>query len=120
MPAKWEIFYLQPCRHTLPQPKDKFLVIVYIDPLPHGFLVNSRINAFIANRSYLLCCEASILQAQHRFLKYDSYIDCRDIFSFDRSELVNSKGFLSDTAQAEVIKAVQLCPVLETIHKNRI
>jgi hypothetical protein len=62
MPVKWEIFHVTSCRHAKPNPKDKFVVIVYVNPSPHGFFINSRINAFIAKKPNLLCCEASILK----------------------------------------------------------
>jgi len=120
MTAKWEIFYVRSCRHTKPSPKDKFVLIAYIDPSPYGFLINSKINNYIQNRDYLLCCEAEIIASEHDFLNYNSYVDCTAAFPFNAGELISSRGFLSDAGQAEVIKAVGLCPVLERIHKNRI
>ncbi|HAN75972.1 MAG TPA: hypothetical protein DCQ51_00590 [Planktothrix sp. UBA8407] len=120
MPAQWEIFYVQSCRHTKPSPKDKLVLVAYIDPSPYGFLINSKINNYIQNRDYLLCCEAEIIAIEHDFLDYNSYVDCREAFPFNAGELISSRGFLSAAGQAEVIKAVGLCPVLERIHKNRI
>jgi hypothetical protein len=98
----------------------KFVLIAYIDPSPYGFLINSKINNYIQNRDYLLCCEAEIIASEHSFLKHNSYVDCREAFTFNASELISSRGFLSNAGQAEVIRAVRLCPVLERIHKNRI
>lgn len=120
MPAKWEIFYVQSCRHTKPDPKDKFVLIAYINPSFYGFLINSKVNKYLKNRPYLLCCEAEIIASEHNFLDYNSYVDCTAGFTFNASELISSRGFLSDAGQAEVIQAVGLCPVLESIHKNRI
>lgn len=120
MPAKWEIFYVQSCRHTKPDPKDKFVLITYIDPSFYGFLINSKINNYIQNRDYLLCCEAEIIASEHKFLKHNSYVDCTAAFPFNADELISSRGFLSDAGRAKVINAVGLCPVLEQIHKNRI
>jgi len=120
MIAQWEIFYVQSCRHTKPNPKDKLVLVAYIDPSPYGFLINSKINNYIQNRDYLLCCEAEIIAIEHDFLDYNSYVDCREAFPFNAGELISSRGFLSAAGQAEVIKAVGLCPVLERIHKNRI
>ncbi|HAG84685.1 MAG TPA: hypothetical protein DCL61_26925 [Cyanobacteria bacterium UBA12227] len=119
MISKWEIFYVPSCRYAKPI-KDKFVVIAYVNPSPHGFFINSRINKFISNRPYLLACEAQILANQHPFLKYDSYIDCREIFSFLESELTDTRGIMSSDAQAAVIEAVNSCRVLERIHKTRI
>jgi len=120
MISKWEVFYVPSCRHTKPTPKPKFVVIVYVNLSPHGFLINSIINNFILNRSYLLPCEAQILASQHSFLNYDSYVDCREIFMFDESELIDTRGILSSDAKEAVINAVNACPVLENIHKTRI
>ncbi|CAD5949645.1 hypothetical protein [Planktothrix agardhii] len=118
MPAQWEIFYVKSCRHTDPDPKDKFVLIAYIEPSFYGFLINSKINKYLKNRPYLLCCEAEIIAIEHDFLDYNSYVDCREAFPFKADELIISKGFLSAAGQAEVIKAVGLCPVLEPEHKN--
>lgn len=74
------------CRHAKPNPKNKYVVIAYIDPTPHGFFINSIINTFIKKRPYLLACEAKIISSQHNFLRYDSYVDCRDIFPFSVEE----------------------------------
>jgi len=120
MASKWEIFYVKSCRHAKPNPKDKFVVIAYIHPIPHGFFINSKINSYISNRAYLLSCEAIILSTQHTFLVHDSYIDCREIFPFNNCELTDSRGLLSSDGQVSVLNAVASCPVLEQIHKNRI
>jgi len=120
MVSKWEIFYAKSCRYAKPNPKDKFVLIVYIDPSPHGFFINSKINNYIANRDYLLSCEAIIFSTQHSFLVRDSYVDCREIFSFNNYELTDLRGLLSFDAQKSVLNAVASCPVLERIHKNRI
>jgi len=120
MASKWEIFYVKSCRHAKPNPKDKFVVIAYIHPIPHGFFINSKINSYISNRAYLLSCEAIILSTQHTFLVHDSYIDCREIFPFNNEELTDSRGLLSSDGQVSVLNAVASCPVLEQIHKNRI
>jgi hypothetical protein len=117
---KWEIFHIESCRHAKPNPKNKFVLIAYINPSPHGFFINSKINKYIENKPYLLSCEAPILSNQHNFLVRDSYVDCREMFPFDSDELTDSKGLLSMDGQSSVLKAVDLCPVLEQIHKNRI
>jgi hypothetical protein len=120
MASQWEIFYIKSCYYAKPNPKDKFVLIAYIDPSPHGFFINSKINNYISKRPYLLSCEAKILSNQHNFLDHDSFVDCREIFRFNDSELTDSRGLLSADGQAEVKKAVVLCPVLEQINKSRI
>lgn len=46
MSSKWEVFHMLSCRHAKPVPKDKFIVIAYVNPSPHGFFINSRILEF--------------------------------------------------------------------------
>ncbi|WP_204103219.1 MULTISPECIES: hypothetical protein [Spirulina sp. CCY15215] len=116
---QWEVFFVPSCRYAKP-PKDKFIVVAYINPCPHGFFINSKINKFIRNRPNLLSCEAQILVSQHTFLKYDSYVDCRDLFSFVDSDLTRSRGILSLDAQTAILSAVDACPVLEEHHKIKI
>ena len=84
------------------------------------FFINSRINSYIANRPYLLSCEAKIDSCQHTFLAHDSYVDCREIFHFNNDELTNSRGGLSADGKIAVTNSVNSCPVLEKIHKDRI
>lgn len=71
----WDVFYLF-CKHTKPHPKNKFVVIVCFENIPMGFLINSQVNEFVKNRPSLLRCEVKILQQDHAFLSYDSYVDC--------------------------------------------
>ncbi|NEP57941.1 MAG: hypothetical protein F6K31_13115 [Symploca sp. SIO2G7] len=120
MVAKWDVFFLHNCRYTQPSPKNKLIVIAYIEPSPHGFLINSKINDYLKNNPRLLPCEALISSSQHSFLKYDSYVDCRDIFAFLEGELVNPRGSISEKAKQTIITAARHCPVLENIHKKRI
>jgi hypothetical protein len=94
MASRWEVFYVKSCRHAKPNPKDKFVLIAYTTPFPHGFFINSKINSYIANRYYLLPCEAIILSDQHSFLVHDSYVDCREIFPFGNGELTDSRGLV--------------------------
>ncbi len=121
MASQWEVFFLPNCRHAKPAPKPKLVIIVYVTPTPHGFLINSGINRFIRNRPYLLPCEAAIQAKQHSsFLPHDSYIDCREAFPFDVAELTQSRGKVSTDTQTAILEAVRRCPVLERIHKKRI
>jgi len=107
MISKWDVYYIQSCAYTHPNPKPKFVVIVHLNPIPHGFLINTKINDFIKNKPYLLQCEAKIYAGLHQnsFLVHDSYVDCRDIFPFQTEELTDRKGKLC----YEAIQAVLEC-----------
>ena len=120
MASKWEIFHIVNCTHAKPFPKNKFLLIAYVDPQPHGFFINSRVNAYVQQRPHLMRCEASIQAADHPFLHHDSVVDCRDIFPLHQNDLIDSRGHLSSAGIASVESAVVACPVLERLHKRHI
>lgn len=115
----WQVYYLF-CNHTKPLPKYKFVVIACIDDTPMGFLINSKINQFIYRRPKLLVCEVKLEQIDHDFLSYNSYLDCRDIFPFETSELTDLRGTIHDSAKGSILTAVSACPVLPTRYKQMI
>lgn len=102
----WEVFYLF-CKHTKPNPKNKFVV-------------NSHVNEFVKNRPQLMQCEVKILQQDHAFLSYDSYVDCRDIFGFHLNELTDRRGEIAVAARPLIRAAVASCPVLPRKYKEMI
>lgn len=116
----WQVYLIYNCRHAKPQPKDKFVAIVCFDPNPCGFLVNSSVNQFIQSHPHLLPCEVPLLASQHPFLSHNSWLDCRDILSFQETELINLRGSISTPAIKDVLGAVQQCPVLRNRFKNLI
>lgn len=110
----WQVFHVLNCRHVLPAPKNKFVVIACIDGgIPYGFFINSAINAFVSARPHRLVCEAPILSTEHPFLSYDSWIDCQVIYPYTVSELSNQRGVLSQNAITATRNAVAQCRVLE-------
>lgn len=116
---KWEIYHLY-CTQTTPD-KYKFIVVVCVAPtFCLGLPINSRINRFIEDRPHLLPCEASITAAEHSFLKYDSFVDCRDAFSFSAPDFTDLKGVVSIRARQEIIESVRVCPVLRNRYKRLI
>ena len=93
MPQQWEVFLIPNCRHTKPLPKSKFVIIVYTDPKPHGFFINSGIRRFIRKRPEILNCEAPISAENNpSFLQYDGYVDCTSAYEYSLSELTKSMG----------------------------
>jgi hypothetical protein len=95
----WEVYYVVNCQHTKPQPKNKYVIIAcFDDNIPMGFLINSKINEFIKKRADLMKCEVEILQQDHSFLSYNSYVDCRDIFAFSQSDLTDLRGEIAVSA----------------------
>jgi len=119
MISKWSVFYIPLCRYAKPKPKNKFVVIFYTYPAPHGFFINSKINNFIKNRPYLAKCEPVLNKLEHAFLSHNSFIDCRDAFMFHSDELTDFRGVLSIEAINDATEAILNCPVLSKKHKKR-
>ncbi|MEK8019848.1 MAG: hypothetical protein VSS75_023485 [Candidatus Parabeggiatoa sp.] len=118
----WQVYYFK-CHCTLPEPKEKYVVIVYVEPPQFfGFLINSKINDYLIQQK-LQICEALIKNDQHSFkkpLKRDSYVDCREICPVSENELFDLPGVLSRDAKNAVIEAVNACRVLQRRYKKRI
>lgn len=110
---QWQVYYVPNCRHALPSPKNKYIVVAHIDiGIPHGFFINSNVNAYVRKNNNLFPCQAQILSTEHTFLSHDSWVDCQHLYEFTVSELTNLQGTLSDAAINYVLAAVQRCPVL--------
>lgn len=115
------------CEFTVPKPKDKYLLLGCVDPLPLFLVINSKISDFIQERSDLLRCQAKLDSANHGFLDHDSFVDCREaisVFSIDDiiEQLLNDmnriKGMISDDARDDVLSAVKMCTVLPKREKD--
>ena len=118
---QWQVFHILNCRHALPFPKNKFVVIACVDgEIPYGFFINSAVNRYTLSRPYLLACESQILSAEHPFLSHDSWVDCRAIYPYTLHELSDLRGTLSGPAIAATLEAVKRCSVLPRRFKKMI
>lgn len=72
-------------------PHDKFLIILHKDKRPLFFLINSVINEFINLHPDLRNCQLEIKRIpNHKFLDYDSWIDCSKVQNlFEYEEIVS-------------------------------
>ena len=116
---KLQVFHLF-CHYALPNPKPKYVVIVCVEPFLLGFMINSKINAYVATRPKLLACYSLLKVNQHAFLQHDSYVDCSTPCPFSASELVNPQGFISEDAKPDILKAVKACTELDKRYKKMI
>ncbi len=116
----WHIYFAPNCRHAKPQPKDKYVVIVYIDKNPMGFFINTRISNYILNKPHLLVCEAVIQANEHKILRYDSYVDCQKIYEFEDKELERRFDSMSDPAKLAILYAIRDCVTVEQVYKDLI
>lgn len=117
---QWDVYFVVNSRHAKPLPKDKFVVIACFDPNPCGFFINTKVNDFIQASPQLMACEVLLSVAVHPFLSYDSWLDCREILSFQEAELADKRGALVTTAIMDVLAAVDACPVLRPRFKRLI
>jgi len=112
----WDVFWVPQCRHAKPV-KDKFVVVVAVEPRPLGVFINSSIPPFLRDNPHRMKCFAAVAAEEHRFLSHNSFIACDRLFAFTPQELNRKKGRLSRAARARVKKAAQKCPVLEKKQK---
>lgn len=110
-------------------PKNKFLLVVSLDPKCLVLVINSEINQFYINNGsdkyHVL-----IPESDHDFLEYDSYANCIDsqsAFETDgfQNEMLNNynnfhKGWLTDDCLLEVYNAVSEQTVMRRGHKREI
>lgn len=109
--------------------KPKFLILVAEDDHEYlTFIVNSEIHRFIQNQPSLLRCQVSIDAGSHHFLDYDSHVDCNQIWSIKREEVIHElmenlagiQGEISEEVRSQIIAAVKFAKTIETDKKNRI
>jgi len=106
------------CSFTKP-PKEKFLVVVCLDPKPLLVFINSKINALVQRNPDLAQCQIQIDAESHPFLNYDSYVDCSDVCSFTSDHLEEQakaqfKGTVSSQVLSEIDVAIQKSPLIST------
>jgi hypothetical protein len=100
-----------------PTPKDKLIVVACVSAQPMGFLINSSIRPWVQREAYRLAAQAQILAAEHSCLKYDSYVDCLDLYPFEEIELVNRRDIVSPAAQASIKAAVKASKTIAVQYK---
>jgi hypothetical protein len=117
---QWDVYFVVNSRHAKPLPKDKFVIVACFDPNPCGFFINTKVNDFIQKNAQLMACEVLLTAAAHPFLSYDSWLDCREMLSFQESELIDKRGVLASNAIVDALAAVEACPVLRPRFKRLI
>ncbi|MCK5687257.1 hypothetical protein KAJ27_24190 [bacterium] len=118
MISQWNVYFLF-TNHTTP-PKNKFVVIVFTDPKPCGFFINTKIHPFFLNRGLAMPCMAELDHNVEKFLHHKSFVDCTKAYDFEVSGLNKLCGTLSTEAQNQIIEKVSKCPVIEAKHRTKI
>lgn len=112
------------CDFTTP-PKDKFLVLVCVEPEPLFLIINSQLSEFVRKREWLLQCQVSIKHEDYSFLNHHSYIDCtsahkvtlRDIYEQLGKEIKRIKGEIRKDTRDQICAAVKFSRTLPARHK---
>jgi hypothetical protein len=100
------------CPFTTP-PKNKYFLVVSINPLVLLFIVNTSVNPFILNNPKLLEAQLLLKQSDYSFLDHDSYLACHEIinqFTLEEikkilfNDLSRIKGFISQANRDEIVK----------------
>ena len=106
-PKLWHIYFLENCPYTHPHPKDKLLIPVCHDQNILGFLINSEIDVWIQINPLLSSSQIEISASEHSCLKYDSFVNCHELYNFDDFQLVNVRDEVSEEVKQEILKAVE-------------
>jgi len=110
------------CSFTIPRPKNKFLLILSVDPLILMFIVNSGINDYIKIRPALLDCQLKLKRDDYAFLDHDSYLACEELinkFTIDQvkaqvfNDMSRLSGKITKTTRNEIVKIVYRSRVLQ-------
>ena len=119
MPNIWHAYHIENCPQSKP-PKDKFVAIVCKDSKLMGFFINSNIRPYVQKKPDLFACQAVIEASNHKFLKYDSYVDCSNLIEFEDAQLVNECEPISKQAMALIKEAVDNSKTIEVRYKKLI
>ncbi len=99
--------------------KEKFHIVVSETPKTLLLYINSEITSFQKLRKDLIACNAKLLEVEHEFLKYDSYVNCCEAVSESvLSEPIEIVGNISDKGLDSIIEAVNASKLLSIINKR--
>jgi hypothetical protein len=105
--------------------RDKFFVIIGIDAnnsLIGAFLINSNINENIITTKELLDCQFPLRKGDYDFLKYDSYLNCSQLFELSKIKIwarATDEGELTEPDKALVIEHIIHSEVIPIRQKKR-
>jgi hypothetical protein len=111
------------CQFTTP-PKNKFVVLVSVQPALALFVTNSEISEWLQARQDLCDRQVTIRQSDHTYLKQDSFLNCTEaIRQMEMAEierqLVKDTSDIKDVITASereaILYAVKDCRTLSKI-----
>lgn len=112
------------CDFTTP-PKDKFLVLISIEPETLFFVINSEVSKFIRKREWLFQCQVEIGHEEHAFLEYHSFIDCtqaqkialHDVYEQVERDIGRLKDEIAPQIREQIVAAVKFAKTLSAKQK---
>lgn len=115
------------CDFTTP-PKDKFLVLVAVEPELLFFAINSTVNEFIRRRDYLMQCQVEIGHEDHPFLRHHSFINrteahkiaLREVYEQLERDVGRLKDGVSPQTRDQIVAAVKFAKTLPPRYKTEI
>ena len=108
------------CTFTAP-PKNKFVVVVAVQPDPVLFVTNSQISTWLNARPDLRDRQVRILHGDHSYLNHDSFLNCteaiphmgmKEIEDQLLKDLGNIKDMITVREREAILYAVKECRTL--------
>lgn len=109
----WKVYYVYNCKNTTP-PKNKYVITFKYQKYQYlGLFINSKLTKFASTNKRIKPCIVKIESKSNPFLKYDSYINCENVYMYEASELVHFKGRICEVTQNNLVKAIVACPTMQ-------
>ncbi len=122
------ILYLH-CSFTIPNPKNKYVLLLKLNRPSLIFVINSDINRFIQSRPELYALQMRLPASAYTFFDHDSFINCSEVKEdFLESEIVEQltrdpqrkKGVLRNREIGEVKQMIRIARTISPRQKHAI
>ncbi|MDP2303308.1 MAG: hypothetical protein Q8N03_12885 [Ignavibacteria bacterium] len=116
------------CPFTKP-PKEKYLLLISINPTVCVFIINSEINLFVQSKYDLQEAQVLIKKNDYNFLDHDSYIACNEVIEYFSLEEIKKqlsqdisriKGKITPSTRNHILISTNNCRALSKIEKRKI
>ena len=98
------------------------MIVTHVPPgvqYAYGIFINSELSAF-QQQPHLAVCFVEVPAASHRFLDYDSYAACTNVYTFQRYLLsaAHLEGSITPEIRRIIRQAALACPLLPRGHQK--
>ena len=120
-----QVLYLE-CDFTVPKARWKYLLLASRCEPALVIVINTSRNQFILRDDNRRACQVKLRQADHPFMKHNSWIDCGDVHEVDAEEIADQiiedfgriKGQIRPAVARQVIGAVKRSMSVAPRHKD--